>query len=135
QRKIYVIAEPASHGDVPAAPELAEAAGFKGRLEVLNQVIPQNTRGTQCNVTAAGKIHVQLNGKQNRSGNQVPPAHTGVIRIHHRNIVAQIVGNDHLFGIAPQHTEGTARAAAVAETAAFLNLRPQLRIAFDGAVD
>ena len=40
-------------------------------LEVLDQVIAQNARRAQGNVAAAGKVHVQLHGKQHRGGHEV----------------------------------------------------------------
>ena len=49
--------------------------------------------------------------------------------------MAQVVGKDHLFGVAPQHTERAARAAAIAEPAAFPNLRAHLGVALNGPVD
>ena len=133
--KVDVIPEPAGHRDMPAPPEIIEAAGLKGGLEVLNQVIAQYAGRAQGNVTAAGEIHVQLHGKQHGGGGQVGAAHIGGIAVDHPDIEGQVVGNDHLFGVAPQHTERAARAAAVAEATAFLYLRAHLGVALNRAVN
>ena len=44
---------------MPPPPEIVEGAGLKGGLEVFNQVVPQDTRCAQGDITAAGEIHVQ----------------------------------------------------------------------------
>ena len=120
---------------MPPPPEIVEGPRLKRGLEVLDQVIAQNARRAQGNVAAAGKVHVQLHGKQHRGGHEVRAAHAADIAVDQRDIVAQVVGKDHLFGVAPQHTERAARAAAIAEPAAFPDLRAHLGIALNGPVD
>ena len=120
---------------MPPPPEIVEGARLKRGLEVLDQVIAQNAGCTQRNVAAAGEIHVQLHGEQHGGRRQVRPAHGGNITVDGCNILPQIVGKDHLFGVAPQHAESTARAALVAEAAAFADLRAQLGVTLDRAVD
>ena len=117
---------------MPPPPEIVEGPRLKRGLEVLDQVIAQNARRAQGNVAATGKVHVQLHGKQHRGGHEVRAAHAADIAVDQRDIVAQVVGNDHLFGVAPQHTERAARAAAIAEPAAFLDLRAHLGVALNG---
>src|SRR5699024_227503 len=87
------------------------------------------------NITAAGKIHVQLHAKQHGGGYQVGAAHSGRVAVDQRHILGKVVGNDHFFGVAPQHAECAARAAVVAETPASLDLRPQVGVPLTGAVD
>ena len=120
---------------MPPPPEIVEGAGLKGGLEVFDQVVPQDTRRAQGDITAAGEIHVQLHGEQHGGGNEIRAAHAGNITVDQRDILAQVVGNDHFFCVAPQHTKCAACAAAIAEPAALLNLRPHLGVTLDGAVD
>ena len=120
---------------MPAAPEIVEAAGLKGGVEVLDQVIAQDARRAQHDVAAARKVHIQLHSKQHGGGKQVRAAHLRHITVDEGNVLAQVIGDDHLFGVAPQHAERAARAAVVAEAAAFLNLRAHLGVALNGAGD
>ena len=66
------------------------------------------------------------------AAHEVRAAHAADIAVDQRDIVAQVVGKDHLFRVAPQHTERAARAAAIAEPAAFLDLRAHLGVALNG---
>ena len=118
---------------MPPPPEIVEGPRLKRGLEVLDQVIAQNARRAQGNVAAIGKVHVQLHGKQHRGGHEVRAAHAADIAVDQRDIVAQVVGNDHLFGVAPQHAERTACAAGVAEPAGFVDLWPKMGVPLNGA--
>ena len=135
QREIDIVPEPAGHADMPPPPEIGKAGGAKGGLEVFDQVIAQDARRAQHDVAAAGKVHIQLQRKQQRGGRQVGAGHVGIVTVDQRYIDGQVVGNDHLFHVAPGHAERAAGAAGIAEPAGFLNLRAQVGVTLDGAGD
>ena len=120
---------------MPAPPYAAEGAGFQRCLKVFQQIVAQNAGRTQNNVAAARKIHIQPYGKQQGGRQQVRSAQFGGVLVHRRNVQVEVVGDDHFFGVAPQHTERAARAAGIAEPAAFFDLRAQMGVALDRTRD
>ena len=120
---------------MPPRPQGAEVGGGERVVEVFDQVIPQDTRHAQGDVTAAGEIHVQLHGEQKAGHRKVRAAHGFRRGKDKADILGQVVGNDHLFHVAPQDAEQPARTAAVAEPPRVLDLRAQVGVALNGAGD
>ena len=135
KRNVDIIPQPASQAHVPALPQLGKAGSLERAVKVFQQVIPQNAGSTDGDIAAAGKIQVEPQAEQQGGGHQVGAVHFSGGIVHHLDVQVHIVRQDHLFGVAPQHAERAARAAVVAEAAAFLNLRAHLGVALNGAGD
>src|SRR6185437_7682595 len=60
QRDVEVVAQKARQRHVPASPELDDAGGFIGRIEVLRKPDPETPCRADCYVGVAGKIEVEL---------------------------------------------------------------------------
>ena len=102
QGNVDVVPEPAGQGDVPAPPELRDAAGQVGVVEVLQEREPQHAAHADGHVRIAAEVEVDLQrvgrraqpGRQDRAGGGCLD---GLVQ------QAQVVGQQHLLGKAQDH--------------------------------
>src|SRR5699024_6358311 len=97
QRDVDIVAEPAAEADVPAPPELLDAAGHIGALEIFGQRDAEQPRAADGNVRIARKITVQLQAEQYGGQNQRQAALVGQRVKDVVGIDGEKIGNDDLF--------------------------------------
>ena len=133
KRNVDIIPQPASQAHVPALPQPGKAGSLERAVKVFQQVIPQNAGSTDGDIATAGKIQVEPQAEQQGGGHQVGTIHLSGGIVHHLDVQVHIVRQDHLFGVAPQHAERTARTPGVAEPAGFVDLWPKMGVPLNGA--
>src|SRR5258708_19386912 len=97
QREVEVVAEPRGQRDVPATPELGQAARKVGLAEIGHQVDAQHARATDCDVRVTREIAVDLDGEQKTRDQQIRTREIPRMRIHRLNRPGDDVGYAHLL--------------------------------------
>ena len=103
QGQVHVVPEKPAQGDVPAAPEVRDAGGHVGVVEVLRKAEAQHASKAQGHVAVGGEVQVDLEGE----GQGVEPGieHRGSacgVELGHE--IPQEIGQKHLL---PQAEEKT----------------------------
>jgi len=137
-RNVQKITQPEAQGDVPAPPEIDNARGFIGRIEVVRQLHAEEEGHADSHVGIAGKIEIQLEGVCQRPH---PRFGAGQRKALVRGIEDAVgVGGDavrqeHFLGKADEE-EGHALAdVGAGQRLRVGDLRAELRVAHDGAGD
>ena len=133
QRDVYIVTKPCSQADMPAPPELGNAAGNIGILKVFGKMKAENTPQANGHIAVAGKIKVQMQ----HIGQRIQPAkqHRALLgRLELRYQCVQCVGQQHLFAEAC-HKAGKPGGQILPGGAARVQLLAHIGIAHDGACD
>ena len=105
QRDVYILAEPGGERDMPAPPELGDAFGDIGVIEVFKKVKAENTAQSDSHVRVSRKVKVNLKGI---CGNAKPgTGHRQLALGQSREVFPKLaggVGEKHLF--AEPHGKG-----------------------------
>ena len=104
-----VFPQPGAQRDVPAAPEIADAAGKEGLAEVFGQRHAEALGGAQHHVHAAGKLGVELQGVEQGTHQHGGAGVFGPVVKDGLDVHVGPVGDDEFFHHAPQdalHAEG-----------------------------
>src|SRR5262245_26201070 len=64
---VEIIAQPRRKADVPAPPEIADARGGVGQIEIPHDVKAQYARRATCDVRVTGKVAIDLQRERNRA--------------------------------------------------------------------
>ena len=133
QRNVHIFPEEGAQRDVPAPPELADAAGNEGRVEILQEAEAQHAAQADGHVGIAGKIEIQLQEEQCR---RQPAGKEGHLRRQGQGLqhLPAQVRQQHLF----PEAQGEAEEALPQALLRHLPMRDGLRhvaVADDGAGD
>lgn len=74
QGNVEKIAQPCAQRNVPAPPEVHDARGFVGGVEVFRQAQAQHKAQTQGHIRIAGKVKIELKGIAERAQPGFGPA-------------------------------------------------------------
>src|SRR6266511_4757026 len=92
ERDIDVIPEPGGQADVPARPEVAQAGGQVGIVEIQNQIKTHELRQAAGHVGVAAEVEENLPGEREGRQHQCRRAESPGIVIHALDIKREVVG-------------------------------------------
>ena len=133
QRDIHIIPEPTAEAHVPATPELCDAGGQIGIIEILQEPETQNPAQADGHVGITGEVKINLQAES--KGIYPGEGHgflTGVPVDFRQQ--AQLVGQEHLFAQA-QQKPADAMGRIFPGGLPVIQLRGDVRIPDDGAGD
>ena len=105
ERDVEVVAEEIGEADVPALPELADAARHIGPVEILQEVEAEHARQTYGHIAVAAEVEVDLRGVRDKSQPRYGWRYGGRVQLEDRVGDARAeVGDEHLLGEAHDET-------------------------------
>jgi len=102
---VEVFLEPCRNGNMPSSPEFCDTCGDVGVVEILLECEAEHMPQTDCHITVAGEIEINLQGVANRA--HPCQRQNQFITFHCKNAVhdhADSIGNEYFFGKTAEKT-------------------------------
>ena len=133
QRNVYIVPEPTAQAHVPPPPELRDAGGDVGIVEVFYKMEPEDTAQTDGHVAVTGKVEIEM---KNVSRRVKPDEQDGDVRgaFVGGDQFVEDIGQQHLFGKAEDEAAGAVGSIGQ-RVGAMLQLGSDVRVPDDGPGD